>query len=52
VIEVSDEGRWREGRRNDGGRGLELMRRLMDEVVIDQTDSGTAVRQRLEIGKN
>lgn len=51
VIEVSDEGRWREGRRHEGGRGLELMRRLMDEVVVDQTDSGTAVRQRLEIGE-
>jgi anti-sigma regulatory factor (Ser/Thr protein kinase) len=51
VIEVSDEGRWREGRRHEGGRGLELMRRLMDEVVIDQTGGGTAVRQRLRIGE-
>jgi len=51
VIEVLDEGRWREGKRRDGGRGLELMRRLMDEVVVEQSETGTAVRQRLSIGQ-
>jgi len=51
VIQVSDEGRWRRGTRREGGRGLDLMRRLMDEVVIDQTEAGTEVRQRLKINE-
>jgi PAS domain S-box-containing protein len=50
VIEVTDEGRWREGRRYEGGRGLELMRRLMDEVLVEKNPHGTAVRQSIALG--
>ncbi len=48
-IEVADEGRWRAGQRNEGGRGLQLMQRLMDNVVIERTETGTAIRQRLHL---
>ncbi len=42
-ITVVDDGRWRTVRARGGGRGLEIMRGLMDTVEIHRTDTGTAV---------
>jgi anti-sigma regulatory factor (Ser/Thr protein kinase) len=49
-VRVRDFGRWRPGRTwSDGGRGLSLIRSLMDEVAVDTTETGTTVliRHRL-----
>ena len=43
-IIVRDTGGWREPRESDRGRGLELMRALMDDVELEAGDSGTTVR--------
>lgn len=43
---VRDAGRWRERRGGDRGRGLIIMRELMDEVVLDSGRRGTAVTMR------
>jgi anti-sigma regulatory factor (Ser/Thr protein kinase) len=44
-LRVRDFGRWRTGRLDDGGgRGLALMRNLMDDVTVDTTPDGTTVR--------
>ena len=42
---ISDGGRWQAARPNDGqrGRGLVLMRSLMDDVTIDKGQTGTVV---------
>jgi serine phosphatase RsbU (regulator of sigma subunit)/anti-sigma regulatory factor (Ser/Thr protein kinase) len=45
MLEVSDTGQWR-APRGSGGRGLELMRRLMDEVHVAYDEHGTRVRLR------
>jgi CheY-like chemotaxis protein/anti-sigma regulatory factor (Ser/Thr protein kinase) len=45
TVEVSDTGHWR-APRGSGGRGLELMRRLMDEVDVAHDERGTRVRLR------
>ena len=42
-ITVSDSGRWRPKRKAEGGRGLVLMRALMDDVDVVSTDEGTTV---------
>ena len=43
-IAVRDFGAWRPPRDGDQGRGLELMRALMDEVEVTPSSSGTTVR--------
>jgi anti-anti-sigma factor len=44
-VEVRDRGRWRPERpHNTGGRGLDLIRALVDEVDIATTPAGTTVR--------
>ena len=44
-IMVRDFGRWRADRPDDGGgRGLALIRNLMDDVDVDTTPEGTTVR--------
>ncbi len=43
TVTVVDDGRWRKVRARGGGRGLEIMRGLMDTVEIDSTEQGTAV---------
>jgi anti-sigma regulatory factor (Ser/Thr protein kinase) len=48
-ITVSDTGGWREPRKTDRGRGLDLMRALMDEVELETGDAGTTVRMRRKI---
>jgi PAS domain S-box-containing protein len=42
-ITVRDSGRWRPRRDDEGGRGLVLMRALMDEVDVVTDDEGTTV---------
>jgi serine phosphatase RsbU (regulator of sigma subunit)/anti-sigma regulatory factor (Ser/Thr protein kinase) len=50
VIEVVDRGRWRHPRDGAAGRGIELMRALMDDVQITTTERGTSVRMRRRLG--
>jgi anti-sigma regulatory factor (Ser/Thr protein kinase) len=40
---VSDPGRWREGGAEGRGRGVPLMRELMDTVDMTHTEAGTTV---------
>ncbi|MBA2792698.1 MAG: ATP-binding protein [Thermoleophilaceae bacterium] len=50
-ITVRDHGSWQEaGSRTTGGRGLGLMRSLMDSVQVAQGPDGTVVRMRRRIG--
>jgi anti-anti-sigma factor len=48
-IAVGDEGGWRppSGGRADRGRGLPIMRRIMDAVELDADADGTEIRMRL-----
>ena len=41
---VTDHGHWRERRATSGGRGIALMRSLMDEVDVTPSTEGTTVR--------
>src|SRR5206468_4161290 len=45
-ITIHDRGKWREPRGEHRGRGLALMRGLMDDVQVARTDQGTTVRMR------
>jgi anti-sigma regulatory factor (Ser/Thr protein kinase) len=45
-VAVTDTGRWRDSGREDAGRGLDLMRELMDDVVIESGSAGTTVTMR------
>jgi len=51
-IAVRDQGSWREQRPGDHGRGLDLMRTLMDTVAVDPTPEGTIVSLRRRLGGN
>lgn len=44
VVDVADEGRWREPRGEGRGRGLPIMQGLADQIEVDRTPSGTTVR--------
>ena len=44
TIVVSDEGRWRTLRAHGGGRGLMIMRSLMDLVEVNTDEEGTEVK--------
>jgi PAS domain S-box-containing protein len=46
VISIRDYGAWRAPRTGDHGRGLSLMRALMDTVEVTPTPEGTTVRLR------
>jgi anti-sigma regulatory factor (Ser/Thr protein kinase) len=46
VVEVRDFGHWREPREGHDGRGLKLMRALAENLTIERSDDGTAVRFR------
>ncbi len=50
VIEISDRGRWRTDGDATRGRGLGLMRALVDRVSIESSQRGTSVR--LEVALN
>jgi serine phosphatase RsbU (regulator of sigma subunit)/anti-sigma regulatory factor (Ser/Thr protein kinase) len=43
AITVHDVGRWRTARQQSGGRGLEIIRAMVDEVTIESDDDGTVV---------
>jgi anti-sigma regulatory factor (Ser/Thr protein kinase) len=43
-VTVCDHGGWREKRDSDRGRGLDLIRALMDEVEVKPSETGTTVR--------
>jgi anti-sigma regulatory factor (Ser/Thr protein kinase) len=45
-LAVRDYGAWRPQREDDQGRGLQLMRALMDDVEVVPTPEGTTVRLR------
>jgi PAS domain S-box-containing protein len=49
-VSVRDQGTWRREREDDHGRGLELMRTLMDSVAVEPTDEGTKVSLRRRLG--
>ena len=50
VVTIRDEGRWREPRGGNRGRGIPVMREFMDELEIDRTEDGTLVELRRRIG--
>jgi len=49
IVCVRDRGRWRERPRDERGRGLPLMRALMDDVVVDPGPRGTTVTMRRKV---
>jgi PAS domain S-box-containing protein len=51
-IAVRDRGAWRPEREDDHGRGLELMRTLMDDVAIEPAEGGTTVSLRRRLGQD
>lgn len=50
VATVRDSGRWREPRDAERGRGLRIIRALMDDVRVETDGEGTAVRMRRALG--
>ncbi len=46
---MRDFGEWRPGRDDDHGRGLELMKALMDEVQVTPSPEGTVVRMQRKL---
>jgi len=50
-IAVHDHGSWRREREDDHGRGLDLMRTLMDTVSVDPGEQGTTVSLRRRLGR-
>jgi PAS domain S-box-containing protein len=49
-IAVHDHGSWRSEREDDHGRGLDLMRTLMDTVAVQPGEQGTTVSLRRRLG--
>ena len=50
-IAVRDQGSWRSERDDDHGRGLDLMRTLMDTVAVEPGERGTTVSLRRRLGQ-
>ena len=50
-IAVHDQGSWRSERDDDHGRGLDLMRTLMDTVAVQPGEQGTTVSLTRRLGK-
>ena len=50
-IAVHDHGSWRSEREDDHGRGLDLMRTLMDTVAVQPGEQGTTVSLRRRLGQ-
>jgi GAF domain-containing protein/anti-sigma regulatory factor (Ser/Thr protein kinase) len=48
---IRDRGRWRAPRGTHRGRGITMMRALMESVDVDHTDSGTVVVLRRKLGR-
>jgi serine phosphatase RsbU (regulator of sigma subunit)/anti-sigma regulatory factor (Ser/Thr protein kinase) len=51
-ITVSDVGRWRTASQQEGGRGLEIIRAMVDEATIDSGDEGTVVTMEKELSRD
>ncbi|HEY0631802.1 MAG TPA: SpoIIE family protein phosphatase [Thermoleophilaceae bacterium] len=51
VLTVADTGGWREQRDSDRGRGLDLIRALMDSVEVEPGAEGTVVRMRKRLAE-
>ncbi len=53
AVTVQDFGTWRRARGRNRGRGIKLMRALMDTVRIDRSSKGSAVRlsRRIALGR-
>jgi serine phosphatase RsbU (regulator of sigma subunit)/anti-sigma regulatory factor (Ser/Thr protein kinase) len=51
TVTVRDAGRWRTARAAGGGRGLTIMRELVDEVKIDSDEDGTTVELTKRISR-
>jgi anti-sigma regulatory factor (Ser/Thr protein kinase) len=51
-IAVRDFGAWRDARQGDHGRGISLMRALMDEVDVRPTPEGTTVRMQRTLSES
>src|SRR5918997_173166 len=51
-IEVRDHGSWRRERVDDHGRGIDLMRTLMDSVAVEPGPDGTRVSLRRRLGRD
>jgi serine phosphatase RsbU (regulator of sigma subunit)/anti-sigma regulatory factor (Ser/Thr protein kinase) len=51
TVEVRDNGAWRDQRDPRRGRGLAVMRELMDDVSVNSDDEGTNVRLRRRLGE-
>lgn len=49
IVEVADDGRWRDARMNDNGRGIPLMRSLMDNVEISESAVGTRIQLAISL---
>jgi anti-sigma regulatory factor (Ser/Thr protein kinase) len=50
-VTVRDHGHWRTPRGDLGGRGIEMMRALMDVVEVTPQDDGTTVRLRRSLAR-
>lgn len=50
-IAVHDHGSWRSERDDDHGRGLELMKTLMDSIAVQPGEQGTTVSLRRRLGQ-
>lgn len=50
ALTVRDSGSWRQPRGADRGRGIELMKALMDTVEVEPGEGGTTVRMRRRLG--
>jgi anti-sigma regulatory factor (Ser/Thr protein kinase)/putative methionine-R-sulfoxide reductase with GAF domain len=51
ALVVRDHGDWRSPRGEHRGRGLELMRKIMDDLEVERMDDGTEIRMRKELGR-
>src|SRR5581483_3617559 len=51
VLTVADKGAWREQRKSERGRGLNLIRALMDNVELEPSAEGTTVRMSKRLSK-
>jgi serine phosphatase RsbU (regulator of sigma subunit)/anti-sigma regulatory factor (Ser/Thr protein kinase) len=51
TVTVRDAGRWRTARTPGGGRGLQIMRALLDSVEVSSDDAGTVVTMARRLGQ-
>jgi len=51
TLAVRDTGQWREPRGTNRGRGLTLMKGLMDSVDLERSESGTVLRMTRQLGR-